>query len=248
MKMTLFSRRLLSILTCLVPLLFSNGAIAEQLEGVNSFTAPEKLGYSEVAKLSFDVSVKKTRDIKIVLRRVRDNKIIRDVNIKIKKSGKYNLPFDPKEELKPGKYGLTVYLTKRHKGWEERLHEPKYTNIRVLNKPKAPEPKKVDKITGVNWPSLIKGNGENKLEIHFGVTEPRNLHIVLIKRGETDQQNKNIASLNFPQEGAGTVTLPIVNMVKDFSAGRYMWKIYLSPTEADKPIGKPKWIPFEIRE
>ncbi|WP_158971846.1 hypothetical protein [Paraglaciecola sp. L3A3] len=200
------------------------------------FIVQEQIGFEEVPVIQVEVQVSKTRELHVAVVNLDGWKTVKKTQKRIKQSGKFHFEL-PIENLQPGKYRIDAYLSPRRKGWKDRITEPTRRNLLVLNKTKNPKKSlfsKQDKIKKVNFPKQVVGSQAVELNIHYEVTEARDLHIKLL-----DSSNwQEFGVLKFTVTENGQISIPLSNMPTDFPTSKFAWVIYLTEINKLEPISK----------
>lgn len=218
----------------------SASVFADDVDLISDFRAQDKIGTEEQPHLFATVTVKKKRDLHIVVRDMESWTIIKNKTLRIKKSGKYNLKLKV-DKLKPGKkYRLETYLTPRKKKWNDRLTEPEYHVFDVVDAPvyvKKTTFSDKDVVRSATWPKMITDNSENVLRVNFDITEERQLHIKLYNTASWKDELGELKSL---ETKPGSKSYPISDMVKNFPEGKYAWVVYLTAVGSEEPLVEKK--------
>ncbi|TLU64331.1 hypothetical protein FE810_12070 [Thalassotalea litorea] len=214
-----------------------------------SLSAQEQIGFTEKPVVHLEVAVKKTRDLHVAFQNSDDWTTVKRSMKRIKKSGKYHFTLDT-EDLAPGNYRVSAYLTPRAKNWNDRLAPPTNVNVQVLDQKVFKKPAaaplgfaKRDVVKKVEWPTSVDGDQDLDLEVRYDITQERQLWIKLL-----DSENwEEHGSLKYLVKKPGKFNLPMNNVQSSFPAGKYAWVIYLTEVDGEEPIGRKFGKHFEIQ-
>ena len=209
------------------------GQAASAEDRILDVSMQEKLGFEETPVVRVEVEVDSQRDLHVAFQQAPSWQGVKNTKRRIKQSGKYHfeVPFD---NLRPGNYRISVYLTPRRKDWNDRLGNPTFFQFEVIDQPNFEARTAFssrDQVQFIGWPQEVGGTEEVTLEVRFALTEPRDLIVRLANSDNWEQMGELI----FPVKEPGNITIPLANLTSDFPPGNYAWIVWITESGTTEP-------------
>ena len=220
---------------CAIQLMCSVNVYAQE-NVITNVKVQEKIGLSEIPIVQLSVKVTKPLDLNVAIQNMQTWKTVSRSANAIELSNDYYVEM-PIKDMLPGRYRIDAFLSPKGKGFKGKLAKPVRTQMIVINEPTFQKPLKLsdeDKVKQVKFPKVVTGSEEVTLTLKYDVKGARDLRVRLL----SSVNWKEFGTLKFPIKETGEMSVPLVNMIEDFPAGKYAWVVTITEPGKTEELAK----------
>lgn len=220
---------------CAIQLIFSVNVYAQE-NIIENVKVQGKIGLTQVPIVQLAVKVTKPLELNIAIQNMRTWKTVSRSRNLIESSNDYYVEM-PIKDIVPGRYRIDAYLSPKGKDFTGRLADPVHAQMLVINEPTFEIPLKLsgeDKVKQVQFPKVVIGAQEVTLTLKYDVKGARDLRVRLL----SSVNWKEFGTLKFPIKESGEMSVPLLNMIDDFPAGKYAWVVTLTEPGKTEELAK----------